>query len=80
MGVLTFEADPPFRVKRCCVRPMFIPDKDDVELGDVLSVFPCGAVIDRNRWWVSLGHLDKSIRIVSFSLEDVEAELVPVAK
>jgi predicted GH43/DUF377 family glycosyl hydrolase len=78
LGVLTFENQPPFRVTRCCQRAMYLPDETEADPNDQLAVFPGGAVLDRGRWFVACGHLDKSCRILSFTLDDIEAELVKV--
>lgn len=78
-GVLTFEAKPPFRVTRCSKRPLIAPVPADCEVGGpACAVFPGGAVIDKGRWHVAYGYLDKECRIASFKAEDIEGELFPV--
>ncbi len=77
VGVVTFEAAPPFRPLRVSPRPVLLPDEVDRESPTGLScVFPCGAYLDGERWVVSAGYQDREARVYVFDREEVERQLV----
>lgn len=56
MGAYTFEAKPPFKIKRATILPLLSGSRNDpwVE-GLPLVVFPCGAIYRDGEWLVTMG-------------------------
>ncbi len=81
-GVYTFENKPPFAVRRFCNVPLMLPvpregtprtPKTDV-------VFPCGALLRDNKWYISYGRADSECQISVFNFSDVDNLLKPTSK
>jgi predicted GH43/DUF377 family glycosyl hydrolase len=79
-GVYTFEANAPFRVKRCTRWPVATPDPATKPRRIRQNImFPCGAFLDGERWIVSCGVHDSWIEISEFDAADIEKRLEAVA-
>lgn len=77
MGAYAFEAKPPFRVTRASSLPILSGSKRDPwSEGLPLVVFPCGALLRDNKWFVTLGVND----MVSAWLEIPHEELLPTLR
>jgi predicted GH43/DUF377 family glycosyl hydrolase len=78
-GVYTFEAKPPFAVKRFAKKPLMLPPPGETSPRPELTVvFPCGAVRQDDSWFISYGHNDIDCRLAEFDAADVEKLLEPV--
>lgn len=77
-GLLTFEADPPFRVTRMTRGPVWTADPSERAVPKKDVIFPCGAILRGRRWFVSAGHQDKEILIAEFDADEIETLLEPV--
>ncbi len=79
LGLYTFDARPPFAVRRIAPGPLMVPDPAD-HSGDrkPFVIFPAGAVFDPdyNRWLVSYGYHDHAVRIAELAIDDVEDNLI----
>lgn len=80
MGVCTFEATPPFRPLRITRAPILRPDLERGKLikreqSFAVTVFPCGAFRDGNRWVVSMGDCDHYCRVAEFDAAEIESRL-----
>ncbi len=73
MGLYTFEARPPFAVRRIAPAPILSPDDYDWPRHMIASVvFPCGAVLREGRWLISYGYHDYESRIAVFAADEIE--------
>lgn len=77
VGLYTFEAEPPFRVRRAMTTPVaWASERDFAESGNYCRVaFPGGAVLDRGRWHVAVGVHDRWCEIWSWDHADVRTAL-----
>jgi predicted GH43/DUF377 family glycosyl hydrolase len=76
MGLYTFEARPPFAVRRVAAGPILSPDDYDWPPHLIASVvFPCGAVLRDGRWLISYGYHDYECRVAVFAADDLERRL-----
>lgn len=65
MGAYAFEAKPPFRITRMTTKPILSgSDKDPWVLGLPAVAFPCGAVLQRNKWLVTMGVNDYCTAVI----------------
>lgn len=56
MGCLAFEGKPPFRITRITMDPLLSGSRHDGGLPDKPPcVFPCGAILEGDRWLVTMG-------------------------
>ncbi len=84
LGLLTFDAAPPFRPLRLLRQPLLWPDDSSAPRGWGKSVvFPCGALFSQSgaepHWLVSYGVHDSAIHIARFSHAALESALSPLA-
>ncbi len=78
-GLYTFEAQPPFAIRRVISNPMLFPDYGDRPKGWKKSVvYPCGAVLKNGKWLLSYGHQDRQCCIAIFDADKVERALHPL--
>ena len=79
MGLYTFENKPPFRVKRIVPRPILWADRSThiPEHGKSV-VFPCGAVYNRDHWYISMGVHDYWTEIHRYDHDEMDRQLIPV--
>jgi predicted GH43/DUF377 family glycosyl hydrolase len=74
MGAIAFEAQPPFRPTLWTQEPMLIGSQNDQwAQGKPLVVYPCGAVIENDRWFITMGINDLKCGWVEIPHEDVLA-------
>ncbi len=76
MGAYTFEAKPPFKIKRSTILPLLSGSRNDpwVE-GLPLVVFPCGAVYRNGEWLVTLGVNDCESAWIKIPHNDLMARM-----
>jgi FkbM family methyltransferase len=68
MGLYTFEAKPPFTIKRFTPSPIDVADPANKPRDQYAAVvFPCGAVWDGTNWTVSMGIHDRWTELRKFS-------------
>ena len=80
LGLYTFDAKPPFWIRRIIPDPLLLPNADELPADTWNSVvFPCGAVLRGKRWLVSFGYHDKHCEVVEFDTGFVEEALEAVA-
>ena len=80
-GVYTFDANPPFAVKRVCRKPIWVPDMRKAGLNvepNKAVIYPSGVVRDGERWLVAAGHQDAECVVASFAVADIERVLETV--
>ena len=75
IGVVTFQADPPFRVRRITRHPIDVADRNAAKPIDVL--FPCGAFIQGGQWIVTMGVHDFNSQIRFYPESYIEQALTP---
>jgi predicted GH43/DUF377 family glycosyl hydrolase len=79
MGLLTFEAEPPFRILRITPEPIMWADWETKPRDQYCAaVFPCGAVRAGDEWLISMGIHDRWAEIHRFSHAGLESKLVDV--
>ena len=81
MACYTFEARWPFEVKR--ITPLSLLSCNETELpwqGDKYVVFPCGAVLQNDKWLISYGYQDRESRLAIFDCEQIERQLVSISR
>lgn len=79
MGLYTFEARPPFRVKRIIPYPLMTADRDTKPSDQYASVvFPGGAIRTKDHWVIAMGIHDKWCELHRFSVRELESKLVKV--
>ncbi len=77
IGVYAFEAKPPFHITRVTPKYIAIADPSTKPADQYASVlFPCGAVLDGDRWLVAMGVHDRWTEIREFSHEQLQREMV----
>ncbi len=80
-GVYTFDAKPPFVVRRFASVPLLVPPPGETSpRAELTVVFPCGAVRRADSWLISYGHNDIDCRIAEFDADDVDSLLRPVER
>ncbi len=78
VGVYTFDAKPPFKVRRMTPHPVWLGDPSKLDLNvtkDKSVIYPCGVVLDGDKWLVSAGHQDWECFVASFGVADIERQL-----
>lgn len=75
IGVVAFEARPPFRVTRITPNPLLLGEKS---CGNKAIIFPAGAMLRGQTWLVSAGVHDKHTDIMHWRHEDVEKQMEAV--
>lgn len=75
IGVVAFEARPPFRITRITPRPLFVGEKS---CSNKAIIFPAGAILRGQTWLVSAGVHDKYTDILQWRHCDVEAAMEAV--
>jgi len=79
MGALTFEAAPPFAIKRITLEPLLAgSDKDARVLGGPLVIFPCGSDLSAREWLVTFGVNDEQCGWVKIPQGELDKLLVPI--
>jgi predicted GH43/DUF377 family glycosyl hydrolase len=78
VGVYAFEARPPFRPTRITPQPVLWADERTREPAWCAVLFPCGAVLDGDRWRVSCGVHDREIRVFEWSHAEISDRMVKV--
>lgn len=72
MGALAFEAKPPFKPVMWTREPLLSGSQNDPwHQQKPLVVFPCGAVLENDRWFISMGINDLKCAWVDIPHEDV---------
>jgi FkbM family methyltransferase len=80
VGLYTFAADPPFRVRRYAPEPIMVADRATKPPDQYASVvFPSGAVKAGGAWVVSMGVHDRWTELHAFAHADLDSRLVRVA-
>lgn len=77
LGLYTFDARPPFTVRRFSSVPLAHAPVEPNRQGKRV-IFPCGAILRGDKWFVSCGVADEETRVLEFSATDVESKLVRV--
>ena len=81
MGVYAFECHAPFAVTRISTKPILSGSfKDPWGPKKPLVVFPCGAVLEGGKWFVSIGVNDMASAWIEIPHSDVERLAEPVNK
>lgn len=79
MGAYAFESKPPFRVTRMTTEPLLAgSDKDSRTLGGPPCIFPCGAVLEKEKWLVSFGVNDETCGWLKIPQRDLEKLLCSI--
>jgi hypothetical protein len=80
LGCLTFEGQPPFRVRRVSPKPIEYPGMFDVPntrvTRDDRVVFPGGVHVEGSRIYVAIGENDSASKILVFDLTQLLDSLV----
>jgi predicted GH43/DUF377 family glycosyl hydrolase len=81
MGAYTFEAKPPFAIKRMTMKPLLSgSDQDFRALGGPLVIFPCGAHYNAGEWLVVFGVNDEACGWIKIPHVDLNNLLEPVKR
>lgn len=78
VGLYTFEAKPPFAIKRMARNPVWVGDTTKTHLNIVDNknvIYPCGAMLNGKQWYISAGHQDAQCLIGVFDVYDVDRQL-----
>lgn len=80
MGAYTFSAKAPFEPLQITKKPLLSGDKKDKNRGlwNNIVVFPCGSVKIKNKWLVSYGHNDYSLKLFEIAHEELEQKLTNI--
>lgn len=72
MGALAFESKPPFKITRYTPLPLLSGSKND-EWHDFLPlvVFPCGAILEKGEWIITMGVNDCTSAWIKIPHEDI---------
>lgn len=72
VGAYAFEAEPPFRVTAITNEPLFVGSEDDERLIEgPLCVFPCGALLEEDKWLVAFGVNDERCAWIRIPMNDL---------
>ena len=72
MGAYAFEAKPPFKITRMTKKPILSGSQEDPwQEGLPLVVFPCGAVLQSNKFLVTMGVNDYVSSWIEIPLDDL---------
>lgn len=73
MGAYSFEARPPFAMKRFIREPLLVGSSEDRNgPGKPLVVFPCGALLRNEKWFVTFGVNDLDSAWIEIPHEELE--------
>jgi len=79
MGAYTFDAEPPFTLRRMTLEPLLAgSDQDFRALGGPLVIFPNGAILRDGTWLVTFGVNDEACGWIRIPHADLEERLVHV--
>jgi FkbM family methyltransferase len=79
-GLYTFEARPPFRLRRIVPKPLLVADRRTKPADQYASVvFPGGAVRDGAGWVIAIGVHDRWTELHKFDHAEIERRLVTIA-
>lgn len=79
MGALAFEARPPFKPVRMTQEPLLVGSKNDFWRKEKpLVIFPCGAIIENDVFYITYGINDLKCGFVEIPLEDVMKLATPI--
>lgn len=74
MGAYTFEAKPPFKVKRMTKKPLLSGSRlDPWRDGLATAVFPCGAILDGKKYVVSFGINDYTSAWIEIPVKELDS-------
>lgn len=72
MGAYAFEARPPFKITRMTLLPLLSGSRHDpYSEAKPLVVFPCGAVLENDKWFVTMGVNDLESAWIEIPHEDI---------
>lgn len=74
LGVYTFDAVPPFAIRRRCDQILFTTG-DRIHGYGNLCMFPCGAIRRGDEWAISYGWQDRECRIAFFDAAEIERRM-----
>ncbi len=78
-GAYAFEAKPPFRITKMTSEPLLSgSDKDSRTLGGPPVIFPCGALLEKDKWLVTFGVNDETCGWVKIPNKDLEKNLCSI--
>lgn len=78
-GAYAFEAKAPFRITRMTSEPLLAgSDKDSRTLGGPPVIFPCGALLEKDKWLVSFGVNDETCGWIKIPTKDLEKRLCSI--
>lgn len=76
-GAYAFNPEPPFAPELVSAQPLLAASDDDPHIERLpLVVFPCGAVLRKGEWWVSLGVNDTKCAILRVDHERLRKGMV----
>jgi predicted GH43/DUF377 family glycosyl hydrolase len=79
LGVLTFDARPPFRPRRMLSEPLLWANRETQPRDQYCPViFPCGAILENDTWKISCGVHDRHTEIYEFSHRHIDRAMVRV--
>lgn len=75
VGLYTFEAKPPWNIRRIVKGPLLsmVPSKRELD-----CIFPTGASLEKEKWHLSCGIQDHETVAITLCFEDVERLLTPI--
>lgn len=77
MGCYAFEAKPPFRITKITLEPLLTGSRfDPWGNGKPLVVFPCGSLLTKNEWLVTLGVNDMACGHITIPHKDLEEVMI----
>lgn len=72
-GLYTFDAEPPFRIRRFIRQPLLLPNVSERPVPTVPHcIYPAGALRQGNEWIVSLGYYDHYCELAGFDAAALE--------
>lgn len=81
MGAYTFDATPPFALRRITPIPLLIGSESDFRsLGGPLVIFPGGAILSNNEWLIVFGVNDEACGWIRIPHDALESRLTPVKR
>jgi predicted GH43/DUF377 family glycosyl hydrolase len=79
MGLYTFDAKPPFAIKRYIPKPILWANMATKPADQYAhAIFPCGAILDGDEWIISAGEHDRWSVIHFIKNSDLESQLIEV--
>jgi predicted GH43/DUF377 family glycosyl hydrolase len=74
-GVYTFEAEPPFRIKRMTRNPIQWAEPNTRRHASPSVVFVGGAMLEEDQWVLSYGEHDQDVAVARFDRQSIEDRL-----